>query len=363
MSIKLKSDIAKEVEKAFIFSDLVVDCLYTGLVANKNVLLYGPGGYGKSEMTMAFFKAMGVEPFVQSCGEGLSEEKLFGGLDMKEYKDHGKLHYLVEHSFMNHEYVVFEELLDAPMNVLLSLKDILTSGYFRQGSQQFKIKTKLIVCLTNRTKAEVAEDDSSKALLERFPLELQVIWPDFKEEYFYSMFERVNSYNKWGIESSKMRAIAKLVATAHNSGNKVSPRTAVYALQVFSKVGHMGLSYIEGLSNENIQEIYKRQKQAEIEDQFRAKINAVKTDIRKDMDKLISDESIVNNPIKLIANVEMLVNKHNSAIEAIKNVPNSVAKEYADVVNGLQQFRKDMKNAAMSATEKLAEKHMAELSK
>jgi hypothetical protein len=40
---------------------------------------------------------------------------------MKEFE------YLVENSFMNHEYVVFEEMMDAPDFILEQLKDILSS--------------------------------------------------------------------------------------------------------------------------------------------------------------------------------------------------------------------------------------------
>jgi hypothetical protein len=53
---------------------------------------------------------------------------LFGGLDINKFHDEGVLEYLLDNSFMNHEYVVFEEMMDAPDFILEQLKDILSSS-------------------------------------------------------------------------------------------------------------------------------------------------------------------------------------------------------------------------------------------
>lgn len=360
MSTKIpsKETIAKEIEKSFIFSDLVVDCLYTGLVSDKNVLLFGEGGYGKSEITEAFFKTMGVEPFVQSCGEGMTVDMLFGGIDMKKFTDTGSVEYLVENSFMNHEYVVFEELLDAPMTVLLSLKDILTSKRFRNGTQQFNIKTKFIVCLTNRTRAEVSEDNSTKALMERFPLELEVKWPDYKEEYFVDMFQRVT---KGTVDMSKIRTVANVVAMSRNKGMTVSPRTARYALDVFDKAGETGLAYIAGMSIDDINEIYKRQRQIAHESQYRDKINKVKMAFRQELNDFRNDAELMSNPIKIIATANFLRDKYMAEADKIKDVPNGVAKDYGDLKNGINSFHESMNQIASQALHELSDKYKSEI--
>lgn len=114
---------------------------------NRNVILFGKGGFGKSELSELFLRTKGIEPFVMSMGSGTNPDRLFGGTDLSHFvgeNPSGKLEYLVENSFMNHEYVIFEELFDAPAEVLEELKDILSSGYFRKGSQVFKIKQNLL---------------------------------------------------------------------------------------------------------------------------------------------------------------------------------------------------------------------------
>ena len=143
--------VLEAVEEKFIYSNDVVDVLMTGLETGKNVLLWGKGGHGKSEITELVFKTLYKEgiikemPFVQAFGDGLTEEKLFGGMNIKKYREEGLIEYLPEYSFMNHEIVVFEEIFDAPASVLLSLKDIMTSKKFRQGNEVFNIKTKIII--------------------------------------------------------------------------------------------------------------------------------------------------------------------------------------------------------------------------
>src|SRR5688572_19733587 len=114
----------------FVFVDKVAEILEIGVKTKKNVFLYGRGGHAKSEIMDAFLKyydPQGENSFVQACGEGLSEDKLFGGMNLQKFHKTGEIEYLVENSFMNYKYVVFEELLDSRMNVILSLKDILTS--------------------------------------------------------------------------------------------------------------------------------------------------------------------------------------------------------------------------------------------
>ena len=224
----------EHLREKFVYVDEVAEILQIGSLTNKNVFLYGRGGHAKSEIIEQFLKYLdrnGNESFVQACGEGLTEDKLFGGIDMKEFQKTGEIKHLVQNSFMNKKYVVFEELLDSRMNVLLSLKDILTSGWFRQGKQQFKIRTEFIICLTNRTKQEVSEDNSIKALLERFPLEMKVEWPKYENEDYQNMFVKVlkNNYHE----------VAQVCQLINESGDFVSPRTAIHMAQVYAKTNNL----------------------------------------------------------------------------------------------------------------------------
>lgn len=193
----------------------------------------------------------GITPFTLAFGEGMTEERLLGGIDMPLFQKTGKVQYLLENSFIDHEYVVFEELFDAPVNVLLTLKDILTSKKVRNGTQVRDVKCRLIVACTNRSAEEVGTDLSSKALLERFPLRLEVKWDDYSEKSFLDLINIVTDSTLDNVDKS---FLAKVFALHHERGYFISPRTAVHAVQVFKECGIHSLKYIGDINADVLQE-------------------------------------------------------------------------------------------------------------
>lgn len=229
---------ANPVGDKFVFMDKTINILNVGFDTCKNVILYGPGGHGKSEITLDFLKAKGITPFIQTMGTGMTTDRLFGGLDIPTFETTGKIEYLVHNSFMNHEYVIFEELFDAPDFILEQLKDILSSGVFRNGTQIFPINTKFIICCTNRTRDEFSKNMSLKALMERFPLELNVIWDNYTEISYNKLLE-----SKFG-EGEVDPTIPYLLQEYAKNGITISPRVAVTAYQVYDQCGPESLSFI-----------------------------------------------------------------------------------------------------------------------
>jgi len=229
---------ANPVADKFVFMDKTVNILNVGFSTCKNVILYGPGGHGKSEITLDFLKAKGITPFIQTMGTGMTTDRLFGGLDIPTFESTGKIEYLVENSFMNHEYVIFEELFDAPDFILEQLKDILSSGVFRNGTQIFPINTKFIICCTNRTRDEFSKNMSLKALMERFPLELNVIWDNYTEISYNKLLE-----SKFGVDNVDP-VIPYLLQEYAKNNITISPRVAVTAYQVYDECGPEALSFI-----------------------------------------------------------------------------------------------------------------------
>jgi MoxR-like ATPase len=224
--------------KNFVFMEKTVNLLDIGMLVNKNVILYGPGGHGKSELTLAYFAENGITPYVITMGTGMTTDRLFGGLDIPTFNATGKIEYLVDNSFMNAEYVIFEELFDAPDFILEQLKDILSSGIFRNGTQIVPIKTKFIVCCTNRTREEFSKNMSLKALMERFPLEQNVIWNNYTDITYNKLLE-----SKFG-EGNVDPVIPYILQEYAKNGITISPRVAVIAYTVFDACGPTGLQYI-----------------------------------------------------------------------------------------------------------------------
>jgi hypothetical protein len=218
--------------------DKTLGALNVGIKTDKNVVLYGPGGHGKSEYATEYLWEKEIQPYVITFGSGMTPDRLFGGLDIKTYEETGKIEYLVENSFMNHEFVIMEELMDGADHILEQMKDILSSGYFRNGSQIFQIKTRFIIACTNKSRDEYMKNPSMKALMERFPLEHQVVWDNYNEASYMALLEK-----RFGAGSIDP-IIPFLLQEYSRSGITISPRIALDAYEVFEVCGPDSLIYI-----------------------------------------------------------------------------------------------------------------------
>lgn len=222
---------------SFVFMDPAISLLDIGLKTEKNIVLYGPGGHGKSDLALEFFHEKGIQPYVITMGTGITTDRLFGGLDLKKLDQDGKIEYLVENSFMNHEFAIFEELMDAPDFILEQLKDILSSGYFRNGTQVYKIKTRFIVANTNKTREEFSKNDSLKALMERFPMELNVVWPNYNSIAYNTLLEKV-----FGV--GKVDPTIPFILEEYAKNNvTISPRIAIDCYSVYETCGPDSLKF------------------------------------------------------------------------------------------------------------------------
>lgn len=250
----------------FVFVDEVKDALDLAYNTGENLILFGPGGHGKSEIVEWFLDNKGHEPFIKTMGSGTTTDSLFGGIDIKKFNETGSLEFLVENSWMNHEYVIFEEMMDAPDYILEQLKDILTSKKFRNGSQSFNIKTRLIICCTNRNREEFAKNDSLKALMERFPLEFKVQWKDYNRTSYNFLFKTM-----FGKSFKTLEYILEKLAQAQTI---VSPRTAVKVAKVLegNKNDYSCLKFFADFSGKNskmvTEEIKKYKTLEEIENRI-----------------------------------------------------------------------------------------------
>ncbi|RLG28192.1 hypothetical protein DRO03_10400, partial [Methanosarcinales archaeon] len=219
----------------FIFVEEIARILSLGFAGKKNIIVFGPGGHGKSEMVQAVIDGLNLseDAFFQFFGEGMDESQLFGGLNFKKLEEEKVLEYYPEKSFLNYRIAVFEELFDAPASVLLALKDVLTARELRNGAQRFKMRTELIICLTNKEPAEISElGPAAHALVERFPLQLNLKWKDYSAKSYLQLFEKVAGRLGGPVLNGFKAVLAEILAKATAEGNFVSPRTAVHAFQV-----------------------------------------------------------------------------------------------------------------------------------
>lgn len=244
-----RKDIAKRIAKTlrpkFIHCEEIRQVLTHAFHRPCNVLLWGPGGHGKSEMVMAAIKALEYrdsDVFLQSFGEGMSEDRLWGGPNIARLDE--CLEYDTDRSFLPYEIVVLEEILDASSQALLPLKDVLTRRVFHNGDRQVPLKSKVIIACTNKDPRQYAKDsDAVKALLERFPLQLEVRWPSYEQSDYEALFRKTSpdvSEDKRKLHRIYAHVIANL-NDEMDDGFRISPRIALGGLRLAgNSVGRRG---------------------------------------------------------------------------------------------------------------------------
>lgn len=247
---QIREQIRTALRAKFIKCDEIADVIATAIAAEKNVILWGPGGHAKSEMIL---EALSVifpreEIFIQSLGEDTDEASFWGGVDFKKFKKEDKLEYHPENSFLKYKAAILEEIFDAPSVVLTSLKDTLTAKQLRKGNQVYDMQTKIIIGLSNKNPTELVSEGGSsvQALMERFPLHLKVEWPSYTENDYMELLHKVVPK----LTSSATAEIAKLYCFINKKmGEKISPRTAVHGAHVVLSTGdYSKLSCLPGLT-------------------------------------------------------------------------------------------------------------------
>lgn len=260
--LSLAKRLKSRLERDFIFSYELARAIALAISSGKNLLLWGPAGHGKSEMVMAALEQIASEDaiFVQSFGEGMDEATLWGGLDFRALEADKVLRYFPDNSFLAREYAVFEELFDAPASVLLALKDTLTARKLRKGSQNFAMKTKVVIALTNKDPSEISDlGPAAHALIERFPLQLEVKWSSYGSADYLALFDRVAPRLPGADLNGSGRILAEMIAKAGEQGDIISPRSAIHALGVVKasaamrgsgvveKIDLLDLRFIDGM--------------------------------------------------------------------------------------------------------------------
>ena len=242
---KIPKIVSSTLKSRFIHCQEIIEVLIHAFLQPCNILLWGPGGHGKSDMVMTSLRAMGYkdsEIFLQSFGEGMSEDRLWGGPNIAKLDEY--LEYDTDRSFLPYEVVVLEEILDASSQALLPLKDVLTRRLFMNADQAVEMKSKVIIACTNKDPRQFAKDsDAVKALLERFPLQLEVRWPSYEQRDYEALFSK--THPEASADRRKLNRIyAHVLANLNDdrdSGFQVSPRIALGGLRLAANsVGRHG---------------------------------------------------------------------------------------------------------------------------
>ena len=225
---KLKAEVGKD----FFEMDSVVEALYIAFTSGLNIILYGPGGFGKTQVVKKFLQVSGLNSSTIVGYEDMEVDGLLGVVDIKKLTEEAKYEIRFENSaFANPGILILEEFLDARPSTAAALKDILTEGGYRRGSLFVESLISSVVICTNKSPEEMSTTTSSAAFYrERFPIVVNVAWESFDTQTYLRFLYHIKP-DQALILPEEYQIIAELAARTSSKGNTyiVSPRILKYA--------------------------------------------------------------------------------------------------------------------------------------
>lgn len=249
-------DVKKSLSKDFYNMDKVVEALYYGITAGKNIILYGPGGFGKTQIVKKFLEALSIASQTIVGNEDTEVDALLGIPNIKKLTEESIYEIAFENTvFRNKGVLILEEFLDVRPTTAAALKDVLSEGGMRQGDTFIESLISSVVICTNRSPEEMSIDNSTSAFYkERFPIRIEVTWNDYTTKSYIDFLKLVREpvYKEM---SSYYEVLAEIAARTSEE-NIVSPRVVLDAADML--ILHKDikvLQYVDGLNTLTINEI------------------------------------------------------------------------------------------------------------
>jgi hypothetical protein len=247
---KLKADVGKY----FFEMDSVVEALYFALTSGFNIILYGPGGFGKTQVVKKFLEVSGLNSSTIVGYEDMEVDGLLGVVDIKKLTEEAIYEIRFENSvFANPGILILEEFLDARPSTAAALKDILTEGGYRRGSTFVESLISSVIICTNKSPEDVSKTASTAAFYkERFPIVIEVHWTNFDAQTYLKYLQHIKPAQCLESPDAYM-IIAELAARTSSNGLIVSPRIVKYASDLIDL--HKDLSCLNNLAGLDTSEI------------------------------------------------------------------------------------------------------------
>jgi len=210
----------------FVHMDTTRQKLELATATNTNIILYGPGGFGKTEFVKDFLDKKGLTYSTVIGNKSLRLEELVGVADVSRFMNDSEFEVAFNKSpFMGADVLLLEEFLDVPDDIAAALKDIVSEGGFRTKTKFIASDIKQIIICTNRAPGDVLQTDSNKAFFnERFPIHHKVEWKEMSAKKYFDLLS-----SNTPLKETECNIISFLCQKA-----KVSPRIALKAAEIFN---------------------------------------------------------------------------------------------------------------------------------
>lgn len=250
------TDLKNHIAQLFFRMDITVESVYMGLLTGKNVILYGPGGFGKSQIVKAIIDFIELPSSTVVGYKDMDPEALIGIPDMKKLLDESIYQVAFENSvFRNPGVLILEEFLDAKPSTAAALKDILTEGGLRRGDVFVESYISSVIVCTNKNPRDLSTDDSLRAFYqERFPIAVEVTWESFLFTDYYEFLQHKGT----DLSPQYIHVLSELCSrTVKSTSNIISPRLVLDAVDIIlmSPYGIRALSILPVIDTSALAEV------------------------------------------------------------------------------------------------------------
>lgn len=168
--IKFKNHL-DEVKKYFVERDKEFEQIKYALLIKEHILLKGKPGTAKSRIGKYSFGYIGSsKTFAIQLSKFMSEEYLFGAININKMRNEGKVEHIVKDSVVDSEFAFIDEVFDGNDALLRSLLEVLNERTFTRHSQKVDCKLHSAILTSNY----VREDEVTEAFLDRILFKSEV---------------------------------------------------------------------------------------------------------------------------------------------------------------------------------------------
>lgn len=326
------------VGKKFFDMNGVVEALYYAIISGKNIILYGPGGFGKTEITLEFIKQAGLEHSVIVGYEDMDVEGLLGLPNMTKMMEESVYEIAFEKTVFNNPGVlILEEFLDVNPKTAIALKDILTAGGYRQGNKFIPSAVSSVIICSNKSPYELSVDNSTAALYkERFPFIVSVGWIEFSTTRYMGFIRKVVGEKKYEAYKQVYDVLAELAHRTSKTKEVVSPRIVKDAIDILeiNNFNLQSINKVDGLDTSVLGEVLLYCSNKDEESRTLIIIANVKEYLRELMETPSSTRFIIDSIAEINYIIKNLKGLHVNTESSLQMISNCTTK-CEDVLNNL----------------------------
>jgi MoxR-like ATPase len=350
------------------------------IVSGIPIMIYGKGGYGKTEMIKAVFDHIDGSSAMLECDPETTASLIKGGAIARTTKtdkeDITLAHYNVGASILRNHAFFYEEMLDASFQALSVLKAIITNKQLTLNGEVVDSINKLLVAATNVNPYDrieqlpPSEANSYDAFLQRFII-VRHEWDshdnsDYNRLLRASVVENKDTskitiaqidesrYNREEVKLDKelQGILCSLAEKSGNEGRIISPRMFKWTIRMIKSQAQLSdkstatieqlnvLNYLPSWDQSLLSNLEEEIQQQKIYNEAKSNLKTLQDNYDRANSK-VEEHKTKGDIVKLLAlvNVFQLME---GEINKVNNIPNSLVSKRNELINKVVSRSRDL---------------------